>query len=126
MRALDTNVLIRLITRDDLGQAISAEMFIQQGAWVSLLALAETAWVLDTNYQLKPTQIATAIGMLLDHKDLSLQDSNIAAAALALFRTKPTLSFSDCLMLELARKAGDLPLGSFDRALSRLDGTHRL
>jgi hypothetical protein len=35
-------------------------------------------------------------------------------------------AFSDCLVLEIARKAGHLPLATFDRALGSLDGAHRL
>jgi len=126
MRAVDTNVLVRLITRDDLRQAASADAFIENGAWLSLLALAETIWVLDTVYQLNPSQLATAIEMLLDHKSLTVQDPDVAASALTLFRSKPTLGFSDCLLLALARKAGHLPLGTFDRRLGRFDGAERL
>jgi predicted nucleic acid-binding protein len=36
------------------------------------------------------------------------------------------LGFSDCLVLESARKAGHLPLGTFDRDLAKLDGAERL
>jgi predicted nucleic acid-binding protein len=36
------------------------------------------------------------------------------------------LGFSDCLILEAARKAGHLPVGTFDRDLSKLDGAERL
>ena len=42
MRAVDTNVLVRLVTRDDARQAASADAFIRKGAWVSLLALTES------------------------------------------------------------------------------------
>jgi predicted nucleic-acid-binding protein len=126
MRAVDTNVLVRLITRDDLRQAASADAFIENGAWLSLLALAETIWVLDTVYQLNPSQLATAIEMLLDHKSLTVQDPDVAASALTLFRSKPSLGFSDCLLLALARKAGHLPLGTFDRRLGRVDGAEKL
>ena len=42
------------------------------------------------------------------------------------FRRRPTVSFSDCLILEIARKVGHLPLGTFDRPLSRLDGAEGL
>jgi predicted nucleic-acid-binding protein len=48
MRAVDTNVLVRLIARDDSRQAVSAEAFVEHGAWVSVLALAEATWVLAT------------------------------------------------------------------------------
>ena len=126
MRAIDTNVLVRIITRDDHKQSATAETFIQGGAWVPLLALVDAVWVLGTVYQRTPAQQSVAIEMLLNHKDLTLQDSDAAAAALALFRGKPSLGFSDCLLLELARKAGHLPLGTFDRNLGRLDGAEEL
>ncbi len=64
--------------------------------------------------------------MLLSHRHLVLQDCDTIAAALVQFRAKPTLGFSDCLMLELARKAGHLPLGTFDRGSARLPGTQKL
>jgi predicted nucleic-acid-binding protein len=126
MRAIDTNVLVRLITRDDPRQACSADHFVEKGAWVCLLALAEAVWVLSSIYKLDPRQQATAIEMLLNHTDLSIQDPDVAASALALFRAKPSLGFSDCLMLELARKSGHLPLGTFDRTFARLEGTEKL
>jgi predicted nucleic-acid-binding protein len=126
MRAIDTNVLVRLIARDDSRQAASAGAFIEQGAWVSVLALAETTWVLNTVYGLSSKELAKAIEMLLNHRDLMLQDPETVAAALEIFRAKPTLGFSDCLMLELARKARHLPLGTFDRNLARVDGAQKL
>ena len=52
MRAVDTNVLVRLMTRDDAKQAALADEFIERGAWVSHLVLVETTWVLSTVYEL--------------------------------------------------------------------------
>lgn len=126
MRAVDTNVLVRLITRDDPRQVAAAESFVAKGAWVSLLVLAETTWVLDAVFDLGHADIATAVEMLLCHKELTIEDSPVATAALAQFRLKPKLGFSDCLVLQVARHAGHLPLGTFDRDLSKLDGAHRL
>ena len=126
MPAVDTNVLVRLIARDDPKQAKAAEDFIAGGAWVSLLVLAETTWVLDSIYGLSGARIANAIEMLLDHKQLQLQDRSVVSAAVAKFRKRPKLGFSDCLVVEMARNAGHLPLGSFDRELARLEGVTRL
>src|SRR3990172_8235797 len=111
MRAVDTNVIVRLITRDDAKQVAAAEEFVRKGAWVSVLALAEAMWVLATVYRFGASEIASAVEMLLYHTELTLQDSETVAAALEVFRKRPTLGFSDCLLLELARKAGHLPLG---------------
>jgi predicted nucleic acid-binding protein len=126
MRAVDTNVLVRLITRDDARQAASAEHWVENGAWVSILALAEAMWVLSAVYERGPTEIASAVEMLLNHKELTLQDGEVVAAALKDFRERPALGLSDCLLLQLARKAGHLPLGTFDRELSKLNGAERL
>jgi len=126
MRAVDTNVLVRLVTRDDRKQAAAAESFISKGAWVSTLVLVEGTWVLAAVYELTPPEIATAVEMLLHHKDLTIQDADTVAAALEHYRQRPPLGFSDCLILEVARKAGHLPLGTFDRDLGKLDGTEKL
>ena len=126
MRALDTNVLVRLAARDDARQAAAAESFVAPGAWVSCLVLAEVVWVLSAVYDLAPAEIATAVQMLLNHKDLTIQDADAVAAALAHYRRRPRLGFSDCLVLEVARKAGHLPLGTFDRELGKLDGAQKL
>jgi len=126
MRAVDTNVLVRLITRDETAQVRAAEQFVETGAWVSHLALVETARVLDAVYERSAGEIAKAIELLLNHRQLTLQDPDVVAAALQHFRSRPAVGFSDCLMLEVARRAGHLPLGTFDRNLAKLEGTLRL
>jgi len=126
MHAVDTNLLVRLLVRDDSDQVNAAEAFVSRGAWVSHLVLAETLWVLDAVYNRSPAQISNAIDRLLNHKELTLQDPDVVALALNHFRTRPSLGYSDCLVLEIARKAGHLPLGTFDRNFSKLNGTHRL
>jgi len=126
MRSVDTNVLVRLVTRDDEKQVAAAEAFVERGAWVPQLALAEATWVLSAVYDLDARAIATAVEMLLNHRDLTLEGSEVVASAVAVFRKRPALGFSDCLMLEAARKAGQLPLGTFDRGLGRLEGAEML
>ncbi len=126
MRAVDTNVLVRLLVRDDAAQTRAAEAFTANGAWISHLVLAETAWVLDSVYGLTPARLARAVDLLLQHRSLTLQEPDVVARALDLFRGRPSLGFSDCLVLEIARKAGHLPLGTLDRALARADGAERV
>src|SRR6266702_3204104 len=126
MRAADTNVLVRLVTRDDAKQVAAAEAFVEKGAWVSHLALAEAVRVLTAVYELDGRAIATAIEMLLNHATLTLEQPEVVSNALQHFRRFPALGFSDCLLIEMARKAGHLPLGTFDRSLARLPGTERL
>jgi predicted nucleic-acid-binding protein len=88
--------------------------------------LAEAVWVLTTVYNRSSSGVATAIEMLLDNTHLTVQDSDVVAAALQLFRSRPALGFSDCLILELARKAGHLPLGTLDRRLGKIEGAQKI
>jgi predicted nucleic-acid-binding protein len=106
MRPVDTNVLVRLLARDDLDQVKPAESFIAPGAWVSHLVLAEALWALEAVYDRTAEQIALAVDRLLNHKELTIQDAEVVTDALTHFKKRPALGFSDCLVLELARKAG--------------------
>jgi predicted nucleic-acid-binding protein len=126
MRAVDTNVVVRLVVRDDAQQVEAAEKFIAGGAWVSHLVLAETTWVLDAVYERTSEQIAAAVDMLLNHETLTLEDADVVTSALEQFRKRTAVGFSDSLVLETARKAGHLPLGTFDRVLAKFDGAECL
>jgi predicted nucleic-acid-binding protein len=126
MLALDTNVLVRLIARDEPAQVRVADEFVSKGAWVSHLVLAETMWALDSVYDLSREKMSTALEMILNHQELTLQDSDVVAAALEHFRRRTAVDFSDCLALEIARKAGHIPIATFDRHFAKLDGVQRL
>jgi predicted nucleic-acid-binding protein len=126
MRAVDTNVLVRLITRDDPRQTRKAEAFVANGAWVSQVVLAETVWVLSSVYELGAAELATAVDMLLEHRSLILQDPETIAAALAEFRKRSAVGFTDCLVVQIARSAGHVPVGTFDRDLGKVSGAQRL
>ena len=101
-------------------QVERAEAFVASGAWVSHLVLAETVSVLESVYGLRHNEIAATLQILPDHAQLTLQDADVVAEALDDFRKNPRIAFSDTLIVAIARKYGHLPLGSFDRDLSRL------
>jgi predicted nucleic-acid-binding protein len=126
MRAVDTNVIVRLVIPDDPRQTAAAENFIREGAWVSVLALAESIWVLGSVYDRTASQLADVVEMLLSRSALVVENSQAVASALTMFRGRPSLRFVDCLMIELARAAGHLPLGTFDRRLAKADGAQRI
>ena len=126
MLAVDTKVLVRMLARDDARQAAAADQAVANGAWVSQLVLAEAVWVLDAVYARTARQLIAALDLLLAHETLVLQDADVVACALAQFRARPALGFSDCLVLEIARKAGHLPLATFDKVLGKLTGAQKL
>jgi predicted nucleic-acid-binding protein len=126
MRAVDTNVVVRLLTRDDPRQTARAEAFVSNGAWVSHIVLVKVISVLDSVFELSHKQLATAVEMLLNHRQLVEQEPEVVVAALSRFRRRPKFGFSDCMVLESARKAGHVPLATFDKELSKLDDVERL
>ncbi|MES1201297.1 MAG: PIN domain-containing protein [Pseudomonadota bacterium] len=126
MRAIDTNVLVRLIARDEAAQTASAEAAVAKGAWVSHLVLAETVWVLASAYGLSAKQIALAVEMLLNHAQITIQDADVVSRALGHHRAHPKVELSDCLVLEIACKHGHAPLSTFDRRFSEIDGVERI
>ncbi|MGH6950413.1 MAG: PIN domain-containing protein [Vitreimonas sp.] len=125
VRAIDTNILVRLIARDDVRQTIAAVRVVENGVWVSNVVLAEAICVLKTYFNRGRDEIADIVKVLLNHDSLVLQDAHAVTEALALFRKEKRVSFSDCLILEIARRAGHLPLSTFDRDLAKLPGAER-
>ncbi len=110
MRAVDTNVLVRLLARDDAKQLAAAEAFVETGAWISISCSWKPfgSWTPCT--AVAPEQIGNGVEMLLDHNCMVVQDADVVRAAVAQFREHPGLGFSDCLILEVARAAATFHL----------------
>jgi len=128
MRSVDTNVLVRVLTGDEALQSPAAEAFVRAHApvWVSNLVLVETFWVLESVYERTKPQMVEAMRRIVDNKELALEDATVVRAALVRYQTKGKVSFEDCMILEQARKAGHLPLATFDKALGRIEGAESL
>jgi predicted nucleic-acid-binding protein len=120
MVSLDTNVLLRLVIGDAPDQTAAAERFTGHGAWVSVVVLVEAAWVLTTIYGLSRRELAATMERIARHRVLAMERPEAVAAAIESFNRTAGVSFADCLILELARGAGHLPLGTYDRALAKL------
>jgi predicted nucleic-acid-binding protein len=85
MIAVDTNVLVRLLTNGDLKQAAAARsQFAREPIWMAKTVLLETGWVLRSLYGLEETEIRAAFTKLLGLKNVHAEDESSVAAALAL------------------------------------------
>lgn len=128
MRAVDTNVLVRAITGDDPVQSPLAKAFIQNNApvWVSHAVLAETFWVLESVFECEKPELLEAMKRIVDNRDLVMEDSIVVRSALARYASRGKTCFGDFLILEIARKAGNLPLTTFDKALAKAEGAQLL
>ena len=126
MIAVDTNVLVRLTVRDHASQLAAATAFVAKGAWVSHIVVCEALWVLTSFYKFSREQQRGFVAQLLTNGLLYLQDAEVVANALQHFERHKKVSFSDCMILESARKAGHTPLGTFDSALAQIAGAHKV
>src|ERR1017187_3013898 len=85
MIAVDTNVVVRLLTGDDPKQAAAARSLFAAGPiWIARTVLLETGWVLRSLYGFEESAICDAFTKLLGLKNLHTEDESAVAAALAL------------------------------------------
>ncbi len=128
MQAVDTQVLVRALTRDDPRQSMAAETFIRDHTpvWISHVVLVETVRVLESIYDCGMPQLVEALARIIDNRELFLEEPAVVRAALLLYQSQGKVPFEDCMILEIARKAGHLPLATFDKALGKSEGAHIL
>ena len=126
MQSIDTNVLVRLLVKDDLEQGERAEKVFRQaaeygGVWLDRTVLVETVWVLRAAYRFERTAIVEILRRLLETSGVSVEAEGVVRSALSLYETGPA-DFADSVILESARQAGALPLWTFDGRLVRSEG----
>src|SRR5260370_178465 len=84
MTAVDTNVLVRLLTGDDPKQPAPARSLFAAGPiWIAKTVLLETGWVLRSVYGFEEAAIRDAFRRLLGLKNVHAEDEACVAAALA-------------------------------------------
>lgn len=115
-----------MLIGDDSKQLAVAEVFTAQGAWISHLVLAETMWVIGSVYGRSREQILSAVEMLLAHDSFAIDAPDLVRNAVGVCRESKKVGFTDALILETARRAGHLPLGTFDKNLGKCDGAEHL
>jgi predicted nucleic-acid-binding protein len=126
MTGLDTNILVRFITQDDCVQTRRADEIIaglteEAPGFVSVVAMAELAWVLERTYAYSNREIASTIETMLQIDVLQIEcEQQVLIAMVALQRGRG--SFADALIGALASKAGCGTTLTFDRKASRLSG----
>ena len=124
---IDTNVLVRLLTRDNEAQCAAAVRVIQAAAeegapaLISSGVLLETEWVLRSRYKLLPAEIRRAFNAILETHELVVQEPAILEEALKLWRSLAGADFADCMHVANAIQHVRT-LVTFDQAAARLPG----
>lgn len=127
MIGIDTNVLLRLLVRDDDEQVRLVERFMStrfskdDPGFVSRVVIAETAWVLKDVYGYERKQIAAAIRAVVNVSELQMESADEIHAAIADFE-RSSAGFTDCLLVRTNSAAGCSHTVTFDRKAAKLTG----
>lgn len=131
MIALDTNVLVRLLVRDDEAQFAKVAQLFDDHAdepaslWVSEVVLSEVTWVLGRTYGFDRASVALALRAMTVNATLALESAQEVRQALALFEQGPA-DFPDCLLAVQAAARGAVSVVTFDRRMRHLPGVRLL
>ena len=131
MIGLDTNVLVRYLTRDDPAQYTKAAAFIDAATdggerlVVNAVVLCELEWVLGTAYGYSREEIARALGQILETAQFDVERLDEARQALGDFRSTKA-DFSDALIGRINRAFGAEHTVTFDRDLKALETFRQL
>ena len=126
MIGLDTNILVRYLVQDDPRQSQTATRIIeglteQNPGFISIVALVETAWVLDRTYGVPASEVAAVIERLLQADVLVVQnEQEVFTAMIALKGARGSLA--DALIATFGSKAGCSRTLTFDQKALRIDG----
>ncbi len=127
MIGLDTNVVIRYLVQDDLEQSTIATTFIEQKCtetkpgFICHIVLCEVIWVLKTCYQVPKEKLVDIIQVLMETKQLSIQEPQVAWEALQVYQ-ESTADFSDALLARVNQSKGCEYTVSFDVKAIKLLG----
>ena len=126
MRGIDTNILIRFLTRDDEEQAkraaqiISEECTEENPGFLTNIVLIELVWTLSRIFQYSPPQIVIALKALLNARELSFESPDEVKAAVHYYG-EGKAGFADYLLGAVARTHGCSDTMTFDKKAAKLD-----
>jgi predicted nucleic-acid-binding protein len=125
MNGIDTNVLLRLLLRDDEDQAGRADAFVERShsvespCLINRIVLVEAAWVLQSGYDYRRDQVAVIIENVLRTEVFTVEGAQGAWAALADYRDGAA-DFADCLIGKANRAHSCELTATFDKAAAAL------
>lgn len=125
MIGIDTNILVRYLTRDDEPQFEIARNLIQnvagQPVLIVLLVLLETEWVLRSCYKFAKADIAAVFTNLLETRETVFEDEQTLEEALHSWKNSRA-DFADCLIVAKGRRLGCTSVATFDSNAGKLQG----
>jgi predicted nucleic-acid-binding protein len=127
MIAVDTNVLVRFVVRDDARQTCRARRLLERlqseggRAYVSDIVLCELVWVLERSYRVARSEIADVLARLIRARPLTFDSTERIAGAIQSYGQGKG-DFADYLIREHAVARDCDCVVTFDRQLLRESG----
>lgn len=107
MIAIDTNIIVQLLTKDDAKQyKISRELFETQDIYIPDTVILETEWVLHYAYDFDPSQICNAFRKLFGLPNVNLPNQYVVVKAIDWHENG--LDFADALHLALSQNLSSI------------------
>ena len=111
MRAVDTNLIVRALVRDDAAQAAAAEAVLaNEPVFIPVTVMLELEWVLRSRYGFEPDKLSQAFTLLCALPNLTVGEA--AAVHQAAARLAKGWDFADALHHALSE--GCVDFLSFD------------
>ncbi len=126
MIALDTNVLVRLVMKDDPKQlaqvrAVLSSLSAADPAWIGIVVIQELVWVATSIYKANRAEVGLMLNRLLATNEIVLEQADVVRHALRIYRTTK-VGFSDCLIFASAHAAGCTQTMTFDLDAAKTAG----
>lgn len=131
MPAVDTNLLVRYVVRDNEAQLLMVQDLVrdcirlQQSLYVPVTVALELEWVLRSSFGYDKNTVMGVLSDLLSAAELRFESERALEVALHQFRNGRA-EFADCVHVALAMQAGEVPLWTFDKAAAKISGARLL
>jgi predicted nucleic-acid-binding protein len=117
VKAIDTNLLVRALARDDPAQTAVADREIEDDVFIATSVLMETEWVLRSRYKWPRADVNRALSGLVEFANVFVEDEELVRTALSGHALGQDLA--DMIHIGAARRAEEFV--TFDARLARLD-----
>ena len=121
MPSIDTNVLLRIILRDNVEQLTRAQTLLRKHQMFAIadVAIIELEYILTGYYKYSRQEFNDIVTKLLIANQHLHINRELFERALKLYIKHPTESFDDCCLAMYAKLNGQTPLYTFDKKMAR-------
>jgi predicted nucleic-acid-binding protein len=121
MIGIDTNILVRYLTNDDIEQSLAVANLLEHysssesSIYINNVVLCEVIWVLESGYKYPKDQISNALKLVLQTPEFAFDNHALVVKALYEYEQSNGADFSDILISFTNKNNGCETTYSFDK-----------